>query len=74
MKTEEIFISNIASIPPRAQPGRLFKNAITLIRLRTSTGRGTITKAALEICRPTSGSAMTSFTSKTVNLMIAKSF
>lgn len=61
---EKIFTSSTASTPPREQPGPSFKNAITLIHLRTSTGRGMIISTDLEISRGTSGSATTSFTSK----------
>lgn len=60
----EIFISNIASTPRKEWHGRLFRNVITFIRMRISTGRGTITKTDLEISRGIFGSEMISFTSK----------
>jgi Fibrinogen beta and gamma chains, C-terminal globular domain len=61
---EEIFISNIASTQRKERHGRLFRNVITFIRLRISTGRGTIIKTDLEIFRGISGLEMISFTSK----------
>lgn len=64
MKKETTSINNIASIRRKARRGPSFRSAITLIRLRTSTGRGMTTSTASEISRETSGSATNTSTGK----------
>lgn len=68
MRMEEISISNIASTQRKAPRGPSSRSEITLMRRRTSTGRGRNTKAASEICPRTSGSETTTSTSKSSTL------
>lgn len=67
MRKEKTSINSTASSQRMELLGRSFRNVITLIRLRTLTGRGTITNTDLGISRKTFGLEMTSFTSRYLN-------